>query len=320
MIPVIYNLDQIDAIKEVFQEQGYAVVQIPSIDLQHLHDLFSEDMSQILGEDVDMEQLWSKSCSIPESGHPGLMGEYGLSQGNAAWYVRTNKDIIALYKQLLQCQSVVCSSDAVGFSQNDAYLHAEHVRWLHVDQNPNAKVGSNLLSIQGIFYVEDSTPERSGTVVVPRSHKQWLSHNYISPSHFHVVDQDRFSKDAVKLDIPAGCLLLFNSKLVHQGRYGPRRLCFMVSYGNKQDRSEQVRQRKIVMYLGGHRSNHWSQYGIYHGWKWRHGEPWNMLVPKLRDDATLDDHLDMVEDEVTDAECYEPLMDQCVPVDRLELL
>lgn len=323
MIPTIYNLDATDDIKHSLHEQGYAVVNIPSIDLQHLYKLFANDMSQIIGEDVTMKQLWNKNCNIPEGGQPGLMGEYGLCQGDAAWYVRTNKDIIALYKHLLKCKQVVCSMDAIGFSQDEAYLHAEHVRWLHIDQNPHAKIGSNILSIQGIFYAEDGAPDCAGTIVVPGSHKAWLNHDYNgtgSKSHFHMVDQDHFWSDAVKLDIPAGCLLLFSSKLVHQGRYGPRRLCFMTSYGNKQDRSEQARQRKVVMYLGGHRSNHWSQYGVYHGWKWRHGEPWNMLTPRLRKGTELDDHQDMIDDEVTDPECYEDTMDSYIPIERLELL
>ena len=147
--------------------------------------------------------------------------------------------------------------DAVGYSSD--YEKQTGQKWLHVDQNPYIS-GGQISSFQGIFYAEDSYGDRAGTVVVPGSHLDKLKHNYKSRGHFQIVDQNAYWRDAVKLEIPAGCLLVYTSWLVHQGWHGPHRLCFMVSYGRKIDRSEDARRAKVMMYLGGHRSTHWSQF------------------------------------------------------------
>jgi hypothetical protein len=328
--PTPIDIKGIEAIKYSLAEDGYAVVSVPSIDLNELKTLFARDMSEITGRSVDFPELWQPGhVKIPDSSHPGLLGEYGLSQGNAAWYVRTNKDIIDLYKLLLGADRIVCSMDAIGFSQDPDQgpvrgsdqcpaqgLHRP--LWLHVDQNPHAWPGADLNSIQGIFYAEDSFGERAGTIVAPCSHKDWLMHQYHSDRHFQIIgQQNKYFSRAVKLEIPAGCLLLFSSKLVHQGMYGPHRLCFMICYGDAKDRSEQIRKRKIVMYLGGHRSSHWSQFGIYHGWKWAVSH-WNILFPRT---TRYDDRqINMIEAEMTDPSWYHIDMDQLVPEERLALL
>lgn len=321
--PKICAAEDINRIKDSLKVDGYAVVKIPSINLELLKSEFAMDISDITMHHVRFPDLWQPQYTLPQSSMPGLMGEYGLSQGNAAWSVRTNKEIISLYKTLLNTDQVVCSMDAIGFSQDIIPSNELRSRlWLHVDQNPNAPKGADLLSIQGIFYAESSeTPplsqvSRAGTIVVPGSHKNWLNHDYQNTSHFKMVNQDEYSNSAVKLIIPEGCILLFNSRLVHQGLIGPHRLCFMTCYGRKQDRNEEARKRKIMIYLGGHRSSHWSQYGIYHGWKWLHGERWTMLEPR----TIGNDVSDFLEDEVTPVDAYSHDLDTCIPVERLELL
>lgn len=319
LVPDIYQSTDITRIKEHLDDEGFCVVEIKSINLDRLRKLFEKDMSQITGEECKFPDLWHPSAPVPAPAYPGLMGEYGLSQGDSAWYVRTNLEIITLYKRLLNVEDVVCSMDAVGFSQDT--MPFKDRLWLHVDQNPNLH-GSNLNSIQAIFYAEDSTAQRAGTAVVPGSHKIWHTHKFTSTSHFQIVDQERYMYDARKIEVPAGCLLLWNSKLVHQGVIGPHRLCFMVSYGNKKDRLEKDRQGKVVMYLGGYRSNHWSQFAMYHGWKWQHGESWEMLQPTIKksESSLVDDVRTMLEDEQTDFNCYTPEMDNLIPDDRLKLL
>jgi len=330
--PVTYDTLKIEKIRDHLDEHGFVVVKISSIDIVHLKDLFAKDLSDITGKYIKFPELWNpcQDPGIPSSPN-GMMGSYGLSQGDAAWYVRTNTDIIKTFRQLLNAQQVICSMDSIGFAQNDSYLGAQNTSWLHVDQNPNIMPGADLYSLQGIFYAEDSYgpgPEekraelkRASTVVVPGSHKFWTNHNYTNQkNHYQIVDQDHWGAHAVRLQIKAGCLLIFNSKLVHQGMIGPHRLCFMVSYGDVKDRTEKCKERKVMMYLGGHRSSHWSQFGLYHGYKWRHGEPWNMLVPRLAIDKTLEDHLDFIEDEKTNPDHYESELDQFIPVERLALL
>lgn len=320
---------EIREIRNHLNEYGFAVVKLPSVGIPHLKELFAKDLAEITGKHIPFPDLWApcQDPGLPDSPN-GMMGSYGLSQGDAAWYVRTHRDIIAVFRELLDAQRVICSMDSIGFAQDNSYIGAQNTSWLHVDQNPNIMPGANLYSLQGIFYAEDSygseekRPElrRASTVVVPGSHKYWSNHNYTNQNHYQVVDQDYWGQYAVRLRIQAGSLLIFNSKLVHQGMFGPHRLCFMVSYGDAKDRTEKSKERKVMMYLGGHRSSHWSQFGLYHGYKWRHGEPWNMLVPRLNAGTVLDDHMDFLEDEKTNPDHYEPELEQYIPSARLALL
>jgi hypothetical protein len=307
--PIAIDVMDIPSIKDSLDREGYAVVHVPSVDTGEVQRLFATDLTEITGPICT--DIWGTSLKIPNSSIPGLMGEYGLSQGNAAWSVRSNQQIINLHKKLLDAEDVVCSMDAIGYTHDCMYFGGGGHKCLHIDQSPSSSVNS----IQGIFYAEDSYGDRAGTAVVPGSHRD--SHPF-NQSNYSLVDQYQYAPKAVKLALRAGSLLLFNSKLVHQGVLGPHRLCFMICYRNKEDRAEEARKRKIVMYLGGHRSNHMSQLGIYHGWKWQHGEHWNMLVP--RTNTEYPDQLDMIDDEVTDPESYSEEMDGVIPSERLALL
>jgi len=322
--PPIFQLSQLQEIRQHFEQDGYAVVAVPSVDLGHLKSLFLRDLHAITDQPRTAENLFAEDTHVPESAHHGLLGEYGLSQGDSAWYVRTNKDIISLYQQLLGTDDVVCSFDAVGFSTDAPVPEQLNGRcWLHVDQNPHVMPSADYLSIQGIFYAEDSHGDRAATVVVPGSPRDWKLHKYSSGSnHFQIVDQSEYVPRAVKLDIPAGCLLLFSSRTVHQGWYGPHRLCYMVCYGKKENRTEEIRKRKVMMYLGGHRSTHWSQFGQYHGYKWLPDTHWQLLNPTVTDQAKDSKELllELLEDFVTDEKHYEPRFDEFIPADRLKLI
>jgi hypothetical protein len=318
--PTIYELEQLQDIKQAMDDRGYAVVKIHTIDNDHLKRLFVRDMQQISPQyEAKTETAIWTSIDFPKAKMVGLMGEYGLSHGDAAWHVRTDTTIQVLYRELLGINDLVCSMDAVGFS-NDV-SPTTYQKWLHVDQNPYIP-GGNINSIQGIYYAEDSHSSRAGTVVVPSSHLDWKQHDYLVPRHFHVVDQDKYWSKAVKLDIPAGCLLVYTSKLVHQGWHAQHRMCFMVAYGDKKNRDEIARQTKLMMYLGGHRSNHWSHVAQYHGEKWEHGSEWNMLKPQLIN-VSEDERQEVesfCEDYRTDHREYNTKYDTFIPIDRLQLI
>jgi len=310
--PIIYQDEQLPEIAASIEQIGYAVVKIDTVDLTQLKQTFISELSYIAR---DILELWT-SDKFPEPVMPGLMGEYGLSQGNAAWQVRTDPTIQKVFAYLQDTDDLVCSMDAVGYSPDNAKVSGS--QWLHTDQNPEI-TGGDFKSLQGIFYAEDSYGDRAGTVVVPGSHKDYLDHNYFQPGHFQIVNHDKYWQDAVKLEIPAGCILIYSSYLVHQGWHGPHRLCFMVSYGKKSDRSEEVRKAKIMMYLGGHRSTHWSQFAQYHGRKWFYDTEWQILPSKLtcERNTLLTHHLTSI---TTDPKAYRPEFDEFVPADRLKLL
>lgn len=326
MRPTIYQSSATEKILASLHTDGYAVVSIATMNNHELRRQFLDDLTDITGRSARDDQLFTSNVDYPQPKMPGLLGEYGLSQGNAAWSVRCNQEIQQVFAGILGVNSVdlVCSADAMGYSPD--HERPTWARWLHVDQNPYIE-GGKLDSYQGIYYAEDSfdhSPLQAATIIVPGSHHKWKEHTFTVPHHFQSVDQDKYWPEAVKLEIPAGCLLVYTSRLIHQGWHGPHRLCFMVSYGRKKDRTEEIRRTKVMMYLGGHRSTHWSQFAHYHGEKWRYGEHWHMLEPRynLEHIDTVDPDLleSFLEDKVTSVTDYTPALDAIIPPERLILL
>ena len=299
-------------------DYGYVVVNT-KIDTDHIKQLFWRDLQKINPKllNVDISQLWNLQSGMdyPTPTMQGLVGEYGLSHGEAAWHIRCNDVIKGIFSQLLFTQRLVVSFDAIGYS-TDLDKNSES-GWLHVDQNPYAAspMSSGSPSLQGIFYAEDVKGNCATTVVLPGSHKMWRNHVYTSRSHFQIVDTI-LEEHATRLVLKAGDLLIFNSKLVHQGWHGPHRLCFMVSYGLKDDRTEQVRRRKIMMYLNCYRSSHWSQLGLPHGYKITQGNAFRVLKPTLQHPETPS-----IKDKVMwahDAKTLQALAERADPASELE--
>lgn len=351
--PQILAPDDHEDIRTSLDTLGYAVISVPTLDPSTIIGQFKHDLSEINDsldpyQDKGFPAYLKEGVDYPRTQLRGLLGEYGLSQGTSAWMIRLDPTIQGLFASILSdatCEhqdpsDLVCSTDAIGFSSKITPLTLQRQRqsqnnpddppparrWLHVDQAIDIP-GSEIASYQGIYYAHSVNGlSGAGTVVVPGSHLEHHMHNWGHPlttRHFHIVDQDVYWDRAVKLDIPAGNILIYNSKLVHQGWDGISRLCYMVSYGLASDRTESTRVRKIMMYLGGHRSTHWSQYGVYHGLKWRHGENWNLLEPRLSASITKDGRAIaslLLEEEKTTEEMYSPDMDEYIPPEILGLM
>ena len=305
------------------EQNGYTI--IPNIlsveERKQLLELFIDDLSEINTElNTDniktLSDLFNlkKDVDYPSANFNRLLGEYGLCQGNACWYIRTNKTIQNKFAQALGTKELVCSMDSIGFSSSDC--ECTRVNWLHVDQFINqGPYLSSLTSYQGIYYYSDVVnDEYATTMVVPGTHKQ---DRYTSSEGC-----SKLFNNALKLKVHANSLLIFNSKLVHQGWYGKNRLAFMISYGNINDRTEQVRQRKVMFYINGWRSNHWSQLATRLGFKYnvrledfdRSDSEFVDLNPQFTRELTLDDM------KLLGSPIYQKKMDELIPPKRLALL
>lgn len=308
LYPERFTKTDLTGIATHLETHGYVVVR-ELADPHELTRLFRRDLETISPRAIGIG-LWDLMPDVhfPGPAMPGLLGEWGLSQGNACWTVRTNRAIQQIFQSILGVDGdhdLVVSMDAVGFSSDREEVRGD--TWLHVDYNPLIKspLPDGIDSYQGILYATDVTEGSACTVVVPGSHLHYKEHTYDSSTHFQIVNPNLMS-DAVKLMLRAGDLLVFNSKTVHQGWHGPHRLCFMVSYGRKQDRTNQERAKKLLMYMCGQRGNHWSQLGQLHGDKeyisrvslmaWLSSTIINTLKPQTVNasgDSQLDAFLDM---------------------------
>lgn len=293
----------VEIIKTELYTQGYTIVQnvLSDTDHKHILKLFIQDLKQINpgleldGLEHELEgELFNlvpgiDFPSINTCNNKGICGPYGLSQGDAAWFIRTSPNIIDIAKKLLHTDDVVCSTDIISFSTNSQHPETndgcDNDHMLHVDQAPHG-IHSKVTSYQMIYYHSHTVPGGATTVVVPGSHTLWKQHNYEGKGRADFARVTNPLLDApIRLQIPANSLLIFNSKLVHRGGWGPHRLCFMLAYQPKASRTEEARKSKIETYKNGWMTTHWADICQVHGLSTAMCPgTWQHLVPRdLRD-------------------------------------
>eukprot|EP00331_Platyophrya_macrostoma_P013717 CAMPEP_0176417446 /NCGR_PEP_ID=MMETSP0127-20121128/6896_1 /TAXON_ID=938130 /ORGANISM="Platyophrya macrostoma, Strain WH" /LENGTH=207 /DNA_ID=CAMNT_0017797613 /DNA_START=165 /DNA_END=788 /DNA_ORIENTATION=+ len=152
---------------------------------------------------------------------------------------------------------------------------SEDVLWPHVDVNPFIEGGQNVC-YQGIVYVWASDENSSTTVVLPESHGRFFNrftsdlaerlkrskHHYVSlPMSY----RREFLRSAVRVQIPAGGMIVWNSRCVHQGwNIGPR-LALPVCMQPSNERSCEALERKVEAVVTGCPTTHWATLGYFHG-------------------------------------------------------
>ena len=260
-----------DKARTELYDQGYTI--IPNIMTTEEHqaviDSFISDLTAV-NSALDVSTVADLMALHPNVDYPcsntrnntGIIASNGLPQGEAAWLVRSNNQIMECFKELLDTEEIVCSMDIISFSSD--HVDADDGRCpLHVDQTPGGP-GHEFLSLQGIYYATATISGGATTMVVPGSHKQWSQLNLETKRSFSRI-HNQLHGEAIQLVIPENSLLIFNSKLIHRGYSGPHRLCFMVSYGRKKDRPVAARMNKMCIYNRGKNTTHWSQLGIESG-------------------------------------------------------
>mmetsp|Transcript_17293 Transcript_17293/g.40573 ORF Transcript_17293/g.40573 Transcript_17293/m.40573 type:complete len:275 (-) Transcript_17293:29-853(-) len=103
---------------------------------------------------------------------------------------------------------------------------------LHDDQAQGLGAKSEVCSVQGALNFLSVTPEDTGFVVVPQSHKRWKNRSSGRKGTRHKSHFVPFKKDepdfatmmasAIKLIIPSNCLVLWNSRTLHGTAPGTR--------------------------------------------------------------------------------------------------
>jgi len=192
---------------------------------------------------------------------------------------------------------------------------AQNPQWLHVDQN--AHTGITHECYQGVLYLWHSEGEdRSTTVVWPGSHKadgvygrlmedsnakerggQRNAYgipcgHYVELNHFKGEGRDELVRDAVKgsrrIPVPAGSLLLWSSRTVHQGWKGGPRLAIPICWEPKERVSEEARKRKALCALAGFPTNHSPSEGLVHPCvASRRGDQAKLCRPQVRPFSVL---------------------------------
>jgi hypothetical protein len=231
----------VNEIKKNLSENGYCVV--PNV-------LNSEEIT----EATRLFRQWQTNTPTLEHFHNtvdphGIYKHHEAGHQEFAWYIRTNPKIIEIYKQLWNTDELVVSFDG------SCYIPKNCVKkdkiWTHTDQSP-ANVGFKCL--QG-FVSLTSNVERT-LMVYDKSHLNHESYFKEYPSsspssNWQLIDHTHLStiqENKKILNVPAGSLVLWDSRTFHQNRFGvpssEERIVQYICYLPKNHKNNTLSQQK----------------------------------------------------------------------------
>ena len=231
----------------------------------------------------------------------------GLSHGTFAWGCRLLAGVRRCYETLHAASQtdLAVGLDHPFFAANAAGQQT-NPEWPHVDLSTGSesREDSNGLPFtewqvyQSLLYIWPSTGAASSTTVVwPGSHKDIFTMLMADPKvknkRSHYVQLTELSPDrkhillaqwrvhARRVPVPAGALLLWSSRIVHQGWRGGPRLAQPVCWEPKVRRDDGALERKLRLCALGLPSTHWSSLGVPspHGGIRSAQRPW--LAPEV---------------------------------------
>ena len=171
-----------------------------------------------------MFKEWQKTIDDHDKIHRaidphGIYKHHEVGHQRHAWYIRTNPKVQEAFKSIWNCDDLIVSFD--GSCYIDKNNKQKDKIWTHTDQGPD----NDTQCYQG-FVALTSNVER--TLIVYESshlyHKKYFEEKGgKSKSNWHLIDHDildnlKHTKRA--LEVPAGSLVIWDSRCFHQNRYG----------------------------------------------------------------------------------------------------
>ena len=199
-------------IKQQLAEKGYCIV--PNV-------LSSQDVKLCKQKFKDWQKTIPKHDKIHEAINPhGIYKYHRAGHTWHAWYIRTRPQVQDIFKALWNTDELVVSFDGC------CYISKNSIRrdncWTHTDQAPSA---DGLRCYQGFVAL---TENKERTLIVyegtHKIHKQYFENKGIKSSkNWQLIDRKDLPamKDKRRImHIPAGALVLWDSRVFHQNQYG----------------------------------------------------------------------------------------------------
>eukprot|EP01063_Lacrimia_lanifica_P018207 TRINITY_DN25145_c0_g1_i1.p1 TRINITY_DN25145_c0_g1~~TRINITY_DN25145_c0_g1_i1.p1 ORF type:complete len:460 (+),score=149.47 TRINITY_DN25145_c0_g1_i1:52-1431(+) len=207
----------------------------------------------------------------------------GLMHGGYAWAARLHPCVREVYSCLLEepPQDLCVGMDHVFFTSEKKQALRDDRNWMHCDFNEHIE-GGEKPCFQSILYTWDATRDTAATTVIwPGSHtdvfrslqddaaesgarSHFVLHSKVRDKTLRKALADGSNARARRVPVPAGALLVWDSRTSHQGWAGGERLAMPVCWESKAWRSEGARRRKLWLAATGLPSNHWATLGKVH--------------------------------------------------------
>jgi hypothetical protein len=272
-------------LKTILDTLGFAIVSdvLAADELEFVERQFADDLRGI----IDVER-----STAPEKVRPLLedpvhnwslthvsigtkfASDYGLPHGRAAWYCRSHPQVKRVFESLFGTPNLCVGMDNVFFNNEPSVpgtnAASQQALWPHADQNSRLEPNGKWECYQGVVYVWPANDDTSATVVWPRSHRvvypQLMASKFF-PGNFCSMSKEDYADFAVnarRIPVPAGAMLLWNSKTLHQGWTGGARLAFPVCFEPTSRRSAEVLESKVSCVQQGCPTSHWASLGRPH--------------------------------------------------------
>jgi ectoine hydroxylase-related dioxygenase (phytanoyl-CoA dioxygenase family) len=252
--PPIFTRDDTEGYLKYLDDNGYVVIgdmlepAVQSILVEKFWECWTECSP---GFDRFDKTTWTIKNS-PMMFAKGMAVFSGLTHSDFAWETRLQGRIRDVFTEVHKTDKLAVSFDgfSVFFTKNQ-----KTPSWLHTDQNPE----NTEYCVQGAYNFLPVTPSSAGFTVVPGSHKE--TRVTTKKGDWVLVGED---SRAVKLIIPANCLVLWNSKTVHantgmtSSEIRLDRLTCYITYLPKRKRPDTILTQKIVAYLKSEGTSHWA--------------------------------------------------------------
>jgi len=244
-----------ELIKKQLENNGYCIITdvLNKDEINNALSMFRKWQNTIPKHD------WIHSIIDPH----GIYKFHEVGHQEYAWYLRTNPKIINIYKKLWNTNELVVSFDGSCYIPKE--LNKKDSIWTHTDQCSNS---DGLKCYQGFISL---TNNKERTLVVYKGshklHKQYFKDRNISNKcNWNKIELDYL--DSIKdrktiLNVPAGSLVLWDSRTFHQNQYGKpnseerivQYICYLPK--NNPDNTISIQKKRKKYFDDRRTTSHW---------------------------------------------------------------
>jgi len=237
------------------KKNGYVIIPnvISNEEIQIAKDLFYKWKNTISDHDKIHSQI---------NPH-GIYKFHQVGHQEHAWYLRTRKKIINVFKKIWNTEELITSFDGSCYISHDC--NKINKIWTHTDQAPNSK------GLQCYQSFVSLTKNKERTIIVYEGshylHEEYFKlKNINSNKNWQLIDHDYLEKikDRKKiLNVNPGDLVIWDSRTFHQNQYGisnseerlVQYLCYLPKSHEKNTKSQIEKRNKYFQDL--RTTSHW---------------------------------------------------------------
>ena len=230
---------------------------------EYLHEFGYVVIPNILSPDEvtkakDMFYVWYSNLENIQTLHKkinphGIFKYHQAGHQEHAWYIRTRDNVQKPFKQFYNTDDLIVSFDGSCYL-SDTFNKSKDNCWIHTDQAPCL---TGFQCLQGFVSLTNNI--NSTLVVYEGSHK--LHQQYFEERNIrHKVNWNKIDPDYLAtisdkkrvLQVPAGSLVLWDSRTFHQNQYGSphceerivQYVCYLPKAHPKNTKAMQSKRRK----------------------------------------------------------------------------